>query len=125
VAGETVGTVRERATWWNPVYHIFDNVGSQVVPRHHQPSTSLQVMKIRGPSHFSLCDDDLFHAVDTDGHEVATITRKRMGCLKETLTVTDADNFVIDYKEGLDMATKIFVFASTFLIDMMYFGIGN
>jgi hypothetical protein len=30
VAGETVGTVRERATWWNPVYHIFDSVGNQV-----------------------------------------------------------------------------------------------
>ena len=24
VNGETVGTVRERATWWNPVYHVFD-----------------------------------------------------------------------------------------------------
>ena len=31
VAGETVGTVRERATWWNPVYHVFDSVGNQVV----------------------------------------------------------------------------------------------
>jgi hypothetical protein len=30
VNGESVGTVRERATWWNPVYHIFDSVGNQV-----------------------------------------------------------------------------------------------
>ena len=30
VNGETVGTVRERATWLNPVYHIFDSVGNQV-----------------------------------------------------------------------------------------------
>ena len=30
VGGETVGTVRERATWWNPVYHVFDSVGNQV-----------------------------------------------------------------------------------------------
>ena len=29
VRGETVGTVRERATWWNPVYHVFDSVGNQ------------------------------------------------------------------------------------------------
>ena len=30
VNGETVGTVRERATWLNPVYHVFDSVGNQV-----------------------------------------------------------------------------------------------
>ena len=30
VNGETVGTVRERATWLEPVYHIFDSVGHQV-----------------------------------------------------------------------------------------------
>ncbi len=30
VNGESVGTVRERATWWNPVFHIFDSVGNQV-----------------------------------------------------------------------------------------------
>ena len=111
VAGETVGTVRERATWWNPVYHVFDSVGNQV-------------LKVRGPScHFSLCDDVLFRALDLEGAEVATITKKWMGCFKETLT--DADNFVVDYKEGLDMATKILVFASTFLIDMMYFEMNN
>ena len=46
-----------------------------------------------------------------------------MGCFKETLT--DADNFVIEYSEGLDMATKILVFAATFLIDMMYFEMNN
>ena len=31
VSGESVGTVRERATWWNPVYHVFDSVGNQVL----------------------------------------------------------------------------------------------
>lgn len=30
VDGETVGTIRERATWLNPVYHVFDSVGNQV-----------------------------------------------------------------------------------------------
>ena len=30
VDGETVGTIRERATWINPVYHVFDSVGNQV-----------------------------------------------------------------------------------------------
>ena len=31
VNGETVGTVRERATWLYPVYHVFDSVGNQVL----------------------------------------------------------------------------------------------
>ena len=29
VNGETVGTIRERATWLYPVYHVFDSVGNQ------------------------------------------------------------------------------------------------
>jgi len=111
VAGETVGTVRERATWWNPVYHVFDSVGNQV-------------LKIRGPAcHFSLCDDVNFQVLDTDGAEMALISKKWMGCFKEALT--DADNFVIDFNEGLALETKVLIFASTFLIDMMYFEMNN
>ena len=41
VNGETVGTVRERATWWNPVYHVFDSVGNQV--RNNRFCTPVQV----------------------------------------------------------------------------------
>jgi len=111
VNGETVGTVRERATWWNPVYHVFDSVGNQV-------------LKIRGPTcHFVPCDDVLFHANDVEGGEVATIAKKWMGCFKETLT--DADNFVIDYNQNINLSTKVLVFAATFLIDMMYFEMNN
>ena len=91
------------------------------------------------------CDDVLFHAKDVEGGEVgkttivqpqsikktsliqtlkvATIAKKWMGCFKETLT--DADNFVIDYKENVNLSTKVLVFAATFLIDMMYFEMNN
>ena len=55
--------------------------------------------------------------------KVATIAKKWMGCFKETLT--DADNFVIDYKENVNLSTKVLVFAATFLIDMMYFEMNN
>ena len=61
--------------------------------------------------------------MDLEGTEVATIAKKWMGCFKETLT--DADNFVIDFREGLDMTSKILIFAATFLIDMMYFEMNN
>jgi len=46
-----------------------------------------------------------------------------MGCFKETLT--DADNFVIDYNQNVNLSTKVLVFAATFLIDMMYFEMNN
>jgi len=111
VRGETVGTVRERATWWNPVYHVFDSVGNQV-------------LKIRGPPcHFSCCDDVNFHVLDTDQQKVALVAKKWMGCFKEALT--DVDNFVITFNEGLSMETKTLIFAATFLIDMMYFEMNN
>ena len=55
--------------------------------------------------------------------KVATIAKKWMGCFKETLT--DADNFVIDYKQNVNLSTKVLVFAATFLIDMMYFEMNN
>ena len=123
VNGETVGTVRERATWWNPVYHVFDSVGNQVFDidnRLIDQIQTLQVLKIRGPAcHFSLCADVYFQVLDTDGAEMALISKKWMGCFKEALT--DADNFVIDFNEGLPLETKVLIFASTFLIDMMYF----
>ena len=38
VNGESIGTVRERATWWNPVYHIFDSVGNQVFKIRYLPT---------------------------------------------------------------------------------------
>jgi len=111
VNGETVGTVRERATWWNPVYHVFDSVANQV-------------LKVRGPScHFACGADVNFLALDTEGSQVALITKKWMGCFKEALT--DADNFVIEFNEGLPLQTKILIFATTFLIDMMYYEMNN
>jgi len=111
VNGETVGTIRERATWLNPVYHIFDSVGNQL-------------LKIRGPAcHINLCGDVEFQVLDVEGGEVGRIAKKWMGCFREALT--DADNFVIDFNDGLSMDTKVLIVAATFLIDMMYFEMNN
>ena len=38
---------------------------------------------------------------------------------------TDADNFVIDFNDGLSTDTKVLIVAATFLIDMMYFEMNN
>ena len=54
---------------------------------------------------------------------IGRIAKKWMGCFKETLT--DADNFVIDFNDGLCIDTKVLIVAATFLIDMMYFEMNN
>jgi len=111
VNGETVGTIRERATWLYPVYHVFDSVGNQV-------------LKIRGPwCHFSLCNDVIFKVLDTDGTQLAVISKKYKGCLREVLT--DADNFELNFNDDLCVDTKVLILSATFLIDMMYYEMNN
>jgi len=109
--GETLGTIRERATWWNPVLHIFDSVGNQV-------------LKVRGPSCVLYCCSDItFYVLDTEGTQVASITKKWMGCLKET--ATDADNFLINFGENMDISHKVLLIAATFLVDIMFFEVSG
>ena len=99
--------MRERATWINPVYHVFDGVGNHV-------------LKIRGPwCHVALCDDVNFRVLDTSGTEIANIAKKWRGCLREALT--DADNFEINFIEVVETDLKVLILAATFLIDMMYY----
>ena len=107
VDGEPVGTIRERATWWYPVYHRFDTLGQYT-------------MKIRGPAcQLACCQDVTFTVTTNEGNDVATISKKWMGCFKETMT--DADNFVIDFLTNLTVEEKSMILASTFLIDLMYY----
>lgn len=111
VGGESVGTVRERATWWNQVFHVFDSVGNQV-------------LKIRGPGCLFYCWEDVtFRVLDLEDNQVGSITKKWMGCWKETLT--DADNFVLDFGEDMSISNKVLVMAATFLIDIMYFEVNG
>ena len=47
--------------------------------------------------------------------QVATIAKKWMGCFKETLT--DADNFVIDFSQNINLSTKVvFIFINAIII---------
>lgn len=109
INGESVGTIRERATWCYPVYHVFDSVGSAL-------------LKIRGPlCHFGCCAEDVpFTVTSTDnGEHVATVTKKWGGFCREA--VLDADNFVIDFLRNMSVDEKALILASAFLIDLMYF----
>lgn len=91
------------------MYHLFDSVGSQT-------------MKIRGPFwHYGCWDDVVFHVTNVEGQELATVTKKWMGCCREA--ALDADNFVVEYSSHVTVSAqdKAMILASTFLIDLMYY----
>ena len=108
MGGQPVGFIRERATWCFPVYHIFD-------------SREIPVMKIRGPfCHFLTCKDVEFDVINlADSAQLATITKKWLGCCRET--VIDADNFEINFQNSCTVEEKALILAATFLIDLMYY----
>lgn len=114
VNGEGIGTIRERATWIYPVYHIFDSLGTQI-------------LKVRGPfCHYGCCGKDvpfIVTRIDSSSmpDHVATVTKKWGGFCKET--VLDADNFQLDFnsQKNVSLQEKILILATTFLIDLMYF----
>ena len=82
------------------------------------------MLKIRGPAcHINFCGDVEFKVMDTEDGELGRISKKWMGFCREALT--DADNFVIDFNDGLPIDTKVLIVAATFLIDMMYFEMNN
>ena len=113
------GTIRERATWCYPVYHIFDSLGAPL-------------LKIRGPfCHFGCCLEDVPFIVttadesDDPNQYVATITKKWNGWLGSGLV--DADAFVINFKpsSNLSIEEKSLIFSAAFLIDLMYYEDGG
>jgi len=109
IGGETLGFIRERATWCYPVYHLFDSVGSHT-------------MKIRGPfCHFGCFSDVVYHVTNCEGQELATVTKRWLGFCTEA--VTDIDNFVVEYSDIADVSVqdKAMILAATFLIDLMYY----
>jgi hypothetical protein len=105
----TTGSIRERATWCHPVYHLFDSVGSQT-------------MKIRGPfCHYGCFDDVVYSVTNVEGQEMATVTKKWLGFCSEA--VMDIDNFVIEFSNIVEVSVedKAMILAATFLIDLMYY----
>jgi len=110
VSGEYAGSVRERATWCYPVYHVFDGENEQK-------------FKVRGPLCHLGCDcKDVTFSVLTaeEGVEVASVTKKWLGACAEA--ATDADRFDVEFAlPEMSAADKMLVLAAVFLIDLMYF----
>ena len=113
------GTIRERATWCYPVYHIFDSVGSPL-------------LKIRGPfRHFGCCLEDVTFTVTTAKESespdqcVAKITKKWNGWYNSG--VLDADAFIIDFEPTISISVeeKALILSAAFLIDLMYYENGG
>ena len=103
----SIGYIRERATWFYPVFHIFSNDGTRE-------------MKVRGlPCHDLCCEDVLYSVTNMDGATVSTITRKWLGCCREALL--DVDQFIVTFHKDLSTAEKALILASTFLIELIYY----
>ena len=51
--------------------------------------------------------------------ELGKITKKWSGLLKES--VTDADNFGINFPKGIDLGKKAILLGAVFLIDFVHF----
>ena len=57
--------------------------------------------------------------VNRNGKEIGKIQKKFSGLLKELFT--DSDNFGVYFPKEMSINEKCLIFASTFLIDMVYF----
>ena len=114
-----LGTIRERATWCYPVYHIFDSLGAPL-------------LKIRGPfCHFGCCLEDVAFVVTTakesenPNRSVATITKKWNGWVNSG--VLDVAAFIIDFERSISISVeeRALIFSAAFLIDLMYYENGG
>lgn len=119
INNETAGTIRERATWCYPVYHIFDSLGAPL-------------LKIRGPfCHFGCCLEDVAFVVTTAKESenpnrcVATITKKWNGWVNSG--VLDVAAFIIDFEPSISISVeeRALIFSAAFLIDLMYYENGG
>ena len=112
------GTVQEAGSWIRPRYNVFNSMGKVE-------------FKIRGPFFTCTscgcckccprcCRQARFKVFDAKtGERKGMFYKEFSGVVKELLT--DADNFVIEFPEQIDVRMKTVLLSAVFLIDMIYF----
>uniref|UniRef100_A0A0K2UPB8 Phospholipid scramblase n=1 Tax=Lepeophtheirus salmonis TaxID=72036 RepID=A0A0K2UPB8_LEPSM len=103
-----IGSIRERASWWYPVFHIFDEEGTQI-------------FKVRGPGLVRFAPRKIVfnvtrHLVPFEGL-VASITKKWQGlCFENVNLIT---NYDIEFfsRNTLSLKEKALILSATFLIE--------
>ncbi|XP_017543305.1 phospholipid scramblase 1 [Pygocentrus nattereri] len=105
--GNTIGFVVQN---WHPFLPKFSVLGAS-----HEP-----LLTIEGPlCAISCCGDVDFDVKGKDGSVIGRISKQWSGLIKESLT--DADNFGINFPLDLDVRLKAILLGACFLIDFMFF----
>ncbi|XP_036436727.1 phospholipid scramblase 1 [Colossoma macropomum] len=105
--GNTIGFVVQN---WHPFLPKFSVLGAS-----HEP-----LLTIEGPlCTISCCGDVDFDVKGKDGSVIGRISKQWSGLIKESLT--DADNFGINFPLDLDVRMKAVLLGACFLIDFMFF----
>ncbi|XP_039515946.1 phospholipid scramblase 1 [Pimephales promelas] len=105
--GNTIGYVKQDWHVFRPMFSIYD-------------MSKTKVLSIEGPvCAVSCCGDVDFDVTGKDGHPVGRISKQWTGLIKESLT--DTDNFGINFPMDLDVRMKAVLLGACFLIDFMFF----
>ena len=105
---QVIGCVRQNWSICLPSFSIYD-------------AQDQLVLNIIGPFCTSsiCCNDVVFEIQNIQGDQIGKIAKKWSGTIKEIMT--DADNFAVKFPVELEVKTKAMLFATTFLIDFMFF----
>jgi len=110
INGALLGRVVQRYTLCAPWFDIQDEAGETLV-------------HISGPICTFACFGDVqfdILARGTNQNAIGTVTKKWGGILREEF-LSNADNFACVFPMDMSIKTKALIFASTFLIDFMFF----
>ena len=110
------GKVQEAGSWLRPWFNIFDS------------NENLQ-FKVQGPfCNMSFgccccprwCREVRYHILDPNTEEEVGVFFKYFSGLVQEF-VTDADNFVIEFPESIDVKMKTVLLSAVLLVDIIYF----
>ncbi|XP_050967231.1 phospholipid scramblase 1 isoform X1 [Labeo rohita] len=105
--GNTIGYIKQDWHMFKPKFSLYD-------------MSKTKVLSIEGPlCAISCCGDVDFDITVKDGQSVGRISKQWSGFIKESLT--DTDNFGINFPMDLDVRMKAVLLGACFLIDFMFF----
>jgi len=105
--GLLIGRIVQR---WGPIHPVIDL----------QDESGATILSIVGPCLVHGCFGDVQFDLLSNGQNVGSVIKKWRGIFAEAW-LSNADNFACVFPHDLSIKGKALVFASTFLIDFMYF----
>ena len=107
VQGNAIGRVVQRYSLCNSWFDLQDAAGHTLA-------------SIRGPYCTWACFGDVQFDLLVNGAGVGSVTKKWGGIIREDF-LSNADNFAVTFPHDMSIIAKALVFASTFLVDFIFF----